>query len=362
MTDRCNFRCIYCMPEEGAAIAPKKDLLTYEEIVRVVRVAADCGVTKVRITGGEPLVRKDIVELISQIGSIDGIRDLSMTTNGFLLDQVAEKLAQGGLHRINISLDTLRPERFAPIARRGELASVLAGIDAARAAGLTPIKLNVVAMRGVNDDEVLDFCRLTLNEDVDVRFIELMPISWSTGDDSMRDFYALSGKSDSSRVSTLTLYPNRTEASFNRLMDTGGVMATDRMLDASAMRKLFISASEMRQGIEREFGPMQAAEVVTNGPAKSFRIDGAIGTVGFISQISSDICANCNRLRLTADGHLRPCLMADGEVDLRGPLRSGATDRDIADLFDLTVLHKPFEHRLEDGHAPRSRHMSQLGG
>ena len=359
VTDRCNFRCVYCMPEQGAPIAPKAEILTFEEIERLLRIAAGLGMRKVRLTGGEPLVRKDIDKLVAAVGSIPGIEDISMTTNGMLLARYARGFAESGLNRVNISLDTLRPDRFQAIARRGNLQDVLDGIDAAQEAGLTPLKLNCVAMRGVNDDEIVDFVRLTLESAFDVRFIELMPINWSTGDDSLNTFFALSAPQGYKSSGNVTVYANSTASSFSafRITNSG-----DGMLNAAQMRNMFISAADIRNRIENIFGPLEPAEVITNGPARSFRIPGASGTIGFISQITNDICKSCNRLRLTADGFLRPCLMADGELDLRTPLRSGASDDKIADLFRITVLHKPWEHRLEDGMAPVGRNMSQLGG
>jgi cyclic pyranopterin phosphate synthase len=365
VTDRCNFRCIYCMPEEGAPVAPKADILSFEEIERLVRIAISLGMTKIRLTGGEPLVRKDIDRLVQKIGALPGLRDLSMTTNGFLLARHAAEFAANGLNRINISLDTLRPDRFARLARRGNLDDVLRGIDAATNAGLTPIKLNCVAMRGWNDDEVVDFARLTLEQPFDVRFIELMPINWSRGDDSageMEKFFALSAARNNKGGSQIQLYANSELATFRDAFHSTDPQVQTGQLDAAQMRRAFISTDEIRQRIEGSLGPLHPAEIVTNGPARSFRLDGACGTVGFISQITNDMCQNCNRLRLTADGMLRPCLMADGEVDLRTPLRDGSGDEAIEELFRLTVFHKPREHRLEDGVAPIGRNMSQLGG
>lgn len=367
VTDRCNFRCVYCMPEEGSPVAPKSEILTYEEIERLVRIAVALGMSKIRLTGGEPLVRRDIEILVERIGRLLGLRDLSMTTNGFLLDRYAESFARDGLHRVNISLDTLKPERFAKIARRGSLEEVLAGIRAAERAGLAPIKLNCVVMRGWNDDEVADFARLTLEQPFDVRFIELMPINWSKGDDSsagnlLDDYFALSATPGYRASGNITLYARTEAQTFRSLFRDKEAEPSGSQLNAGQMRKAFVSTAEMRSQIESEFGALVPAEIITNGPARSYRLPGARGTVGFISQITNDMCLQCNRLRLTADGQLRPCLMADGEVDLRTPLRNGATDEEIADLFRMTVLHKPKEHRLEDGMAPTGRNMSQIGG
>jgi cyclic pyranopterin phosphate synthase len=362
VTDRCNFRCVYCMPEEGAPVAPKDEILTFEEIERLLRIAAGLGVRKIRLTGGEPLVRKDIVELTARVGAIPGITDLSLTTNGFLLGATAAGLKAAGLNRVNVSLDTLRPDRFKAIARRGRIDDVLDGIRAAVDAGLTPLKLNVVAMRGVNDDEVVDFAALTREQPFHVRFIELMPINWSTGDEGMNSFFALSAGEGYRAGTNVTLYANMDQSSFRILNQPGETHTSRGMLNAVDMRRMFISADEIRRRIEDALGEMHPEELRTNGPARTFRLPGSLGTVGFISQITNDICVNCNRMRLTADGFLRPCLMADGEVDLRTPLRSGASDDDIRELFLLTVKHKPKEHRLEDGIAPVGRNMSQLGG
>jgi cyclic pyranopterin phosphate synthase len=353
------------MPEEGAPVAPKEQILTYEELERLIRIAVELGMTKIRLTGGEPLVRKDIALLVEKIGAISGIQDLSMTTNGYLLSRYAETFARSGLNRINISLDTLRPERFLRLARRGDFAEVWAGIEAAQRVGLTPLKINCVLMRGWNEDEVNDFARLTLQHDFDIRFIELMPINWSKGDDSpseMASLFALSAPQGYQRKNQIPLYANSDSGSFRSTFLLKSPQEQQGQLNALEMRRAFISTQEARERIEAEFGTMEPAEVRTNGPAQSFRIAGARGTIGFISQITNDFCLSCNRLRLTAEGHLRPCLMADGEVDLRSPLRTGATDAEIAELFQVTVRHKPKEHRLEDGMAPIGRNMSQLGG
>jgi GTP 3',8-cyclase len=369
VTDRCNFRCVYCMPEEGAPIAPKSEILTYEEIERLARIAVGLGMTKIRITGGEPLVRKDIGLLVTKIAALPGLRDLSLTTNGFLLARYADEFARVGLDRVNISLDTLCQDRFVRIARRGNLDDVLCGIEAAIEAGLTPVKLNCVVMRDWNDDEVTEFARLTLEQPINVRFIELMPINWSAGDDSgaglaplRGDLFAAAKPNGYRPQSHVTLYANADLASFHGTFHLPEVGKQTGQLDSNQMRRAFVSTAEIRRIIEADLGELLPVELITNGPARSYKLPGAAGTVGFISQITNDMCINCNRLRLTADGQLRPCLMADGEVDLRATLRSGASDDEIADLIRLTVLHKPKEHRLEDGMAPTGRNMSQLGG
>jgi cyclic pyranopterin phosphate synthase len=339
VTDRCNFRCVYCMPEEGFPALPKDEYLSTEETVRLVRVAVSLGMRKIRLTGGEPLLHKGITE-IAQAAQEAGAEDISITTNGHLLAAQAVGLATAGVSRVNVSLDTLRPERFREIARRGELQTVLEGIEAATSAGLGPIKINCVAMRGVNDDEVVDFAAWTHRESVNVRFIELMPLRWSLDEGpSLPTFDAHGG------------------AGLLRLRQAPGDMLSD-----VAMRRMAIGVAEIRERIESELGPLLPAEVRTNGPARSYRLVGAVGTVGFISQISDDLCSGCNRLRLTHDGFLRPCLLSDGELDLRTALRSGATDEDLRELFQHVVARKPERHYLALGQRALGRGMSQIGG
>jgi cyclic pyranopterin phosphate synthase len=306
-------------------------------MARLVSVAASLGITKVRLTGGEPLLRKELPWLVRSIADNPGIEDLSCTTNGFLLEEQACLLALNGLHRINVSLDTLQPERFADIARRGSLDRVLAGIDAAFNAGLTPVKLNCVLMKGVNDDEVADFAALTVDRELHVRFIELMPMRWNLDEGPSYQPGCVSG--------------------LVQLKQAGGDMLSD-----SQMRRMFFSASHALDRISSRFGELEPAEVRTNGPARSYRIPGARGSVGFISQITNDFCERCNRLRLTHDGYLRPCLMSDGELDLRTPLRDGATDAELASLFEYVVAHKPERHYLAEGQKVVGRGMSQIGG
>lgn len=362
VTDRCNFRCIYCMPDEGAPISHRDELLNDVELVRLVTLAISLGMTHIRITGGEPLVRPGLISVLTEIARHPQLEELSITTNGFLLGRMARELAAAGVNRVNMSLDTLREDRFTAIARRGDLAEVLRGLNAALEAGLAPVKINCVVMRGYNDDECTDFARLTNAQPLHVRFIELMPISWSAGDepDLLRGFYALAGAAKQGATKTDMFAASKAD-SFGRFqLPVLGQSAG--MLNGGAMRRAFVAASETRSAIEAELGPLQEADVTTHGPAQTFRIPGASGTVGFISQVTRDFCRQCNRLRLTADGALRPCLMADGEVSLRDALRNGANDDDLADLFRLVVKHKPLEHRLEDGIAPLNRGMSQLGG
>ena len=311
VTDRCNLRCMYCMPPEGVPCRSHEEILRYEEIELIVQAAASLGISKVRLTGGEPLVRLGFVELVRMLARIPGIDDLAMTTNGTLLARYAAELAQAGLKRVNVSLDTLQPERLRQITRRGDLAAVFKGIVAAREAGLVPLKVNTVVVRGLNDDEVVNFARLTLEGDWHVRFIELMPLGTNTA------------------------------------------WADDA----------YVSVGEVRRQIEDALGELAPAKVgVGNGPARYYRLPGAVGTIGFISPVSEHFCYQCNRLRLTADGRLRPCLLSDFEIDLRTPLRQGASLAEVRELLIRSIGAKPRGHRLDESIAPRERAMSEIGG
>lgn len=313
VTDRCNLRCVYCMPAGG--VSPKfahDKILSYEEIVRVVEAAASLGISKVRLTGGEPLARLGIVDLVDMIAGVPGIDDISMTTNGILLPRYAEALKRAGLHRVNISLDTLQPDRFQQITRLGKLEDVLAGIEAAGQAGLQPVKLNNVVMRGMNDDEVVDFARLTLERAWHVRFIEVMPVG------------AMAGLAEMEHVPMSEVQ--------DRIEDTLGSLAP---------------AGNGGKG---------------NGPACYYRLPNAPGTVGFISAVSEHFCFNCNRLRLTADGKLRPCLLSDQEIDLRAALRQGAALGELQMLLRTAIERKPAGHQLAEHTVPVNRQMSQIGG
>ncbi len=311
VTDRCNLRCVYCMPPEGIKLRSHEEMLTYEEIARLVEAAATIGVSKIRLTGGEPLARRGLPDLGRLIAAAPGVDDISMTTNGTLLARHADALAAAGLNRVNVSLDTLRPERFRQIARRGALADVWAGIEAAQRAGLTPIKLNAVVVRGINEDEVTDFAQMTLARPWHVRFIEVMPLganaAWAG------DGYA-----------PLTEVRARIEAVFGALEPVGGPAG--------------------------------------NGPARYYRVPGGAGTLGFITPVSEHFCFSCNRLRLTADGKLRPCLLSDAELDLRAPLRDGASRQELADLLLSAIMDKPGGHHLAQGQAPSEREMAEIGG
>ncbi|RME66029.1 MAG: GTP 3',8-cyclase MoaA [Nitrospirae bacterium] len=306
VTDRCNLRCIYCMPHERRPFE-FKEILSYEEIITIVQVAAELGIRRVRLTGGEPLMRRNILYLIRKIAEIHGIEDLSLTTNGVLLEEMAEQLRKAGLSRVNVSLDSLDPDKYSDITRGGDIQRVLRGIKKAQAVGLTPVKLNVVVVRGINDDEVLDFAKLTLRDDLHVRFIEFMP---GRHNEWQRD-----------RVVTI---------------------------------------KEIKEKIETHF-PLEPAIVETSGPAKHWRIKDAKGLIGFISPLSEHFCNECNRLRITSDGKLRPCLFSHDEIDLKEALKNGASRQDLKDIFLKALLIKPEGHYvLEEGQI--SRPMSEIGG
>jgi GTP 3',8-cyclase len=313
VTDRCNLRCVYCMPEDGVPWMPHPNILSYEELITIIQAGADLGISKIRITGGEPLVRLGIVDFIQMISRIKGINDIAMTTNGIYLAKYAADLKKAGLNRVNVSLDTLKPEKFKQICRGknegAEMGNVLEGIRAAKEAGLNPVKINMVVMVGVNDDEILDFARKTINEDWHVRFIELMPF---TGHDG------------------------RTPA---------GLTAKD---------------------IKKRIDPLGKMEPYKhtwgNGPAKYYQLPGAKGTIGFITALSEHFCISCNRLRLTADGKLRPCLMSETMIDLREPLRSGISSDKLKDLIKEAVTAKPMGHHLTEGQRPNDRPFCQVGG
>jgi GTP 3',8-cyclase len=312
VTDRCNYRCIYCMPEEGIKHQPHETILTYEEITSIARVAAENGITRIRLTGGEPLVRRGLPCLVRSLANLPNIEQVSMTTNGSLLAQFAKPLAEAGLKRVNISLDTLKPEKFQKITRTGSLEQVWAGIIAAEAAGLVPIKINTVVVRGINDDEVLDLARLTLTHPWQVRFIELMPLEDQDGWE--------------------TLFSD----SENR----------------------FVPIQEIQKALER----LQLKLVdkpYGDGPAKVYQAKGARGTIGFISPLSDHFCNTCNRLRLTADGRLRPCLLNDHEVSISEPLRAG---EEILPYLLRAIDAKPQGHELCSNSAPLKRKMAQIGG
>jgi len=310
VTDRCNLRCIYCMPAEGVQLMPHEAILTYEEIYTVARTATELGIEKIRLTGGEPLARLGLPKLIQMLARIDAIDDISLTTNGVLLGRFAAELKSAGLRRVNVSLDSLKPDRFRQITRSNyELNDVLNGIEAAKSAGLNPVKINVVVMAGINDDEILDFANKTVKDGWHVRFIEFMP----------------------------SVAVNNTSPQF-------------------------VPVSKMKKRL-KPLGKLEPClPSVGNGPAKYFRYPHAGGTIGFITPISEHFCFHCNRLRLTADGKLRPCLMSDYEIDLKQPLRSGIATDGLKQLIEEAVANKPIRHHLTEGDIPQDRLFSQIGG
>ena len=311
ITDRCNLRCRYCMPEEGVKLIEHKELLTYEEILKVVEVFARNGISKVRLTGGEPLVRRGVVDLIRRIANTKGIKDLSLTTNGVLLKEYTADLVRAGLRRINISLDTLRPDRFAYITRRDRFKEVWEGIEEAMRCRLRPVKINVVVIKGFNDDEVKDFARLSFTYPLHVRFIEFMPVGEDNGWDNER----------------------------------------------------VVPHSHVMEEI-RELGEMIPIRPQDNdGPAKRYYLRGAKGEIGFISPISSHFCALCNRLRLTPDGKIRTCLFSDEEIDIKGALRDSMDDVKLVEVLHQALRAKPEGHRIGDLRFKKcQRGMYAIGG
>lgn len=310
LTDRCNLRCVYCMPAQGMKFIPRPELLTDDEILRVIRAGAKIGFSKIRLTGGEPTIRPHVVDMVREIASIPGIDDITMTTNGLLLDRMAHDLKVAGLRRINISIDTLVPERYTRITRGGKIEKVWAGIAAAEDAGLTPIKLNAVVVRGQNDDEVADLAGLTIDQPVQMRYIEVMPL------EGVGDVH------DESMVTT----------------------------------------EETIEIIERVHGELIQREAPLGDPARIYQIQGAAGTIGFISPVSQPFCSFCNRIRLTADGKLRLCLLRNDEVDVREILRNGGTEDDLIEQIRYGVWRKPWGHGLAEGDRNIGRGMSQIGG
>jgi cyclic pyranopterin phosphate synthase len=315
LTDRCNYRCHYCMPEEGIALQPKSEVLSFEEIVRVVASLRPLGVRRVRLTGGEPTVRRDLPELVRALAALE-LDDLAMTTNGELLAELARPLKAAGLTRLNVSLDSLLPNRFLEITRRGDLRAVLAGIEAARAAGFAALKLNVVVMGGVNDDELPDLCRYAWARGIVPRFIEFMPMS------------------DGALFSPGEFFP----------------------------------ANQMRARLESILGPLRAASSVPPGVGPARYLEATSGVhagalLGIISAVTEPFCETCNRVRLSATGRLHTCLALDDDLDLRTPLRAGASDDELVALVRTAVAHKAEGHAFSTcgGGAPK-KHMVAIGG
>jgi len=311
ITDRCNLQCAYCVPRELLPKLTHDEILTYEEILRIVQLVVELGVTKIRVTGGEPLVRKGVYAFLARLTKIEGLEDVSLTTNGVLLKENLHRIKAAGIRRINISLDTLKPERYAQITGHDRLAQVWEAIREAQSMGIHPIKLNVVALRGINDDELIDLARLSLTYPLHVRFIEHMPL----GDARLR-----------------------------------------------AQSPLLTAEIRKRIGSLGKLHPVQ--KEILDGPAQRFAFKGARGEIGFISAISHHFCEQCNRLRLTASGQLRPCLLADHQVDLKAPLRQGGTDAELAALIRQAALFKPHTHTISDCRASGkiAGQMSAIGG
>lgn len=310
LTDRCNFRCLYCMPAIGMKFQPRDEHLTDEELLRLVGLFAQLGVTKLRLTGGEPTIRPRLPELIRGMKSFPGIEEVSMTTNALLLGRMAAPLREAGLDRVNVSIDTLDPDQFKLMTRGGRLDLVWQGIEAADAVGMTPIKLNTVVMRGQNDLNVGDMAALTLDKPWQVRFLEIMPLE-GVGD----------------------------------VHDQG-----------------LVTSEETQARLEERFGPLEPVETDASDPSRNWRIPGAKGQIGFISPVSAPFCAACNRVRLTADGNLRLCLLRPDEADLRSRMRLGASDDDLLKHMRAAIWRKPWGHGLAEGFRDTVRGMSQIGG
>ncbi len=333
VTDRCNLRCVYCMPEEGIKAKTHGEMLTMEEFARVVRVASTLGISRVRITGGEPLARKGVASLVRAVAAVPGIRDISMTTNAAMLAPVADELAAAGLNRVNISLDSLKADTYARLTRRGDLASAIAGIHAAQSAGLRPIRLNAVVLRGINSDEIESLAALTLKYDWDVRFIEFMPF-WGNGGPFGEEYVV---PIDEIRRCVLAL----------------GV--EDRIAQRAVAKPTDVCAAGVEAAV--------TAGENRSGPASYLRLRGGLGRVGFISRDGDEFCEACNRIRLTADGMFRPCLLSETSIDVKTALRSGADDDAISDLIRRAVAAKPESGRSRGAEGGwEARPLSQIGG
>jgi cyclic pyranopterin phosphate synthase len=313
VTDRCNFRCVYCMPAEGLAWLPRSEILSFEEITRVVRVMTSLGIDQVRLTGGEPTVRRDLPDLIRMLSDVPGLRSLSLTTNGVLLGRLAQPLAEAGLTRINVSLDSLARERFAQLTRRDQLEQVLAGLEALeKYPTIRPIKINAVAMRGFTEVEVLDFARLARRKPYVVRWIEFMPLD----------------------------------------------------ADQIWRREDILTGAEIKAIIEDEFGPLVPVKTGSaSETARRYTFSDGVGEVGFINPVSEPFCKDCDRIRLTAEGKLRTCLFSQEEMDLRAVLRSSEDDEALARAIRIAVWQKELKHYINDKRFRRTaRSMSMIGG
>jgi cyclic pyranopterin phosphate synthase len=313
LIDHCNLRCVYCMPLRGLTFVRSTELLTAEEIELVARAAVSVGFHKFRLTGGEPTLRPDLVDIVTRIAALSGVRDLAMTTNAVLLPRLARPLAAAGLRRVNVHVDTLHPERLRRVMRFGTLHEIEAGLAAAEEAGLTPLKLNCVVTRDYNDVDVVDLARRTLERDWHVRFIELMPL--------------------------------------------GGGEAAQLALSQ------FVPSRETRERIEAELGPLTPLPGTSAADeSRNYRLSGAPGVVGFISPVSEPYCGACNRMRLTADGKFHLCLLNDDELDVKRAIRAGGGLPAVAAILEKAVAHKPTGHRLDEGISTEERAMFQIGG
>jgi len=311
VTDRCNLRCIYCMPSEGVREITHSEILTYEEIIRILSIATNLGIKKVRITGGEPLVRKGLPYLIKTISNLGAIEEISLTTNGVLLKRFARELKEAGLNRLNISLDSMDPKRYEEITKGNNLSDVWEGIRAAEELGFSPIKINMVPIRGFNDNEIKEFAALTFNKPYHIRFIEFMP----------------TGAKD--------------------------IWSKEKYISTKELKEAISGLGELKP-IKNEWG---------SGPAKNFKLLNAKGVIGFISAVSDHFCAGCNRLRLTSDGKLRPCLFSDSEIDLKKALREGCDDDELQRLLLLGLQIKPEKHNINESDPNAiERPMSAIGG
>lgn len=307
--DRCNLRCIYCMPEEGVKWTKHKEILRYEEIIRVVEILSESGVRKIRLTGGEPLIRKNIQYLIRRLKEINGIEEITLTTNGFLLNKLAMELKESGLHRINVSLDSLNPDKYREITRGGDLGVVMNGIEIAEEIGLTPVSINMVPVRGFNDDEIEEFAKLTYTRPWRIRFIEFMPLG-------AKEFWSM---------------------------------------------ERYVPEEEIRERVKR-ISDLIPLNERCGGPARYWRLNGAVGMIGFISAITNHFCGECNRLRLTSDGKLRPCLFSETWIDLKSALRGGTVE-ELRRLIHLAIQCKPEGHNLSMRRDLRNlTPMSRIGG
>jgi cyclic pyranopterin phosphate synthase len=312
LTDRCNYRCHYCMPEEGVDLVPKPDILSFEEVARIVKVLTSVGVRRVRLTGGEPTVRKDLVEVVRQLAALD-LDDLAMTTNGHYLEELAAPLREAGLRRLNVSVDTLDHDKFRAVTRRGDLSQVLRGLDAAEKAGFRGTKINTVVMGGINDSEIAELCRFSWTRGMTPRFIEFMPMS------------------------------------------EGALFSPGE----------FVAAAAIREAIEEAFGPLcpdEARDLPGVGPARHYRTRTG-ERAGIISAVTEPFCETCNRVRLSATGRLHTCLALDDDTDLRAPLRAGCSDEDLLRIMEAAVLAKKPGHSFTTcGTGGPRKHMVAIGG